>query len=494
MRQPPEGIPPEDWEATPISVQTLVYGWLGATGKMREVMSQMQREIEEQQKRINELEEQIGKNSRNSSKPPSSDGPNVKRPPPKEKGERKQGGQKGHKGHGRKLRPAEDVDRFVISKPTECKRCGALLLGSDPEPKRHQVSELPEINPEVVEYQRHTLVCLGCGDCTGAEWPAEMPPGSFGFRAQAMMSYLSGRFGVSRRDVEEMMETLFNIEISLGAVSAQEAMVSNALIEPVTQAQAYLQQQPQFNTDETSWKKNHKRHWLWTATTDLVTIFHISPTRGADGFRALLGTASFAGIVTSDRWSAYNWIDPSRRQLCWAHLLRDFQAFVDRKGDSTSIGQTLLEQSKVIFQLWYRVRDGTLTRSDFQQQMQPLQREFEASLRLGCHIDASKTVNTCRNLLKISTALWAFVRHDGIEPTNNAAERALRRGVLWRKRSFGSQSERGLRFTERILTVVISLRQQQRDVLDFLVLACRAYHFGLPAPSLLPPGSLLPSP
>ena len=312
-----------------------------------------------------------------------------------------------------------------------------------------------------------------------------MPSGSFGPRVQGLVGYLSGRFSLSRRDVAEMLPAIFQVDISLGAVSAQEAQVSQALSEPVDEAQAYVQQQAHVNTDETSWRKNHKNHWLWTATTPLVTVFLIMATRGATGAKQLLGQA-FSGITGSDRWSAYNWLDATRRQLCWAHLLRDFQAFVDRKGESAIIGQRLLQQAALMFDLWYRVRDGTCARADFQEAMRPISREVTALLQLGTFVDHRQTAKTCTNLLAVQPALWTFVVHEGVEPTNNAAERALRRGVLWRKRSFGSQSERGLRFTERILTTVTTLRQQQRNVLDYLTAACHAQHLGLPAPSLLP--------
>lgn len=473
-RQPPPGITTQDWDATPNSVQTLVYTLLAAVEEMQQIMPQLQKqierqhkqieqqqkEIEQQQKRINQLEEQVGKNSRNSSKPPSSDPPNVKKPPPKAKGKRKRGGQPGHKGHGRKLKPPEEVTRFVISKASECEQCGTLLLGEDPQPNRHQVCELPPIEPEIIEYQAHALTCLCCGQKNRAPWPVEMPTGSFGPRVQGLIGYLSGRFSVSRRDVEEMMASIFQVEISLGSVSTQEAKLSAALEQPVNEAQNYVQQQAQINTDETSWEKNNKRHWLWTATTELVTIFLVVATRGADGFKQLVGT-EFAGIIGSDRWSAYNWLDAVRRQLCWAHLLRDFQAFVDRKGESAVIGQALLKQATAMFDLWYRARDGTLSRPDFQQTMRPIRQEVEALLAVGTFVDHAKTAKTCANILKIAPALWSFVEQEGIEPTNNAAERALRRGVLWRKRSFGSQSDRGLRFTERILTTVTTLRQQQ---------------------------------
>ena len=189
-----------------------------------------------------------------------------------------------------------------------------------------------------------------------------MPTGRFGPRVQGLIGYLSGRFSVSRRDVEEMMTAIFQVEISLGAVSAQEAKLSSALAQPVNEAQTYVQRQAQINTDETSWAKNNKRQWLWTASTEWVTIFLVVATRGADGFKQLVGT-EFDGIVGSDRWSAYNWLDASRRQLCWAHLLRDFQAFVDRKGESAVIGQVLLKQATAMFGLWHRARDGTLSLS-----------------------------------------------------------------------------------------------------------------------------------
>jgi hypothetical protein len=477
-RQPPPGISDQDWKATPTSVQTAVYTLLRVVDELRQAIAQSQ-------KRISQLEEQVGKNSRNSSMPPSSDPLNIKKPPPKVKEKRKPGGQPGHVGHDRPLKPPEEVDHFVVSKPISCQTCGALLLGEDPLPQRRQVCELPPIVPKVIEYQAHTLYCLHCGQQNCAEWPREMPPGRFGPRVQALVGVLSGRYHVSRRDIQEMMAAIFQVDMSLGTVSNQEAQVSAALSEPVTDAQVYVQQQGQVNTDETSWAKHNQRQWLWTGVTPLVTVFLILGTRSAAGVRQLLGE-TFTGVTGSDRYAAYNWLDVTHRQLCWAHLLRDFQAFVERKGESAIIGQLFLKQAALMFELWYRVRDGTLSRPDFQLALQPIRYEISSLLQLGTFIDHMQTAKTCRNILKLEPALWAFVEYEGVEPTNNAAERALRRAVLWRKRSYGSQSDRGLRFTERILTVVTSLRQQGRSVLDYMTAACQAQHLGLPAPSLLP--------
>jgi transposase len=477
-RPPPPGISRQDWDATPASVQILVYTLLVNVVELQQVGGQLQ-------ERVGKLEEQVGKNSRNSSKPPSSDPPHVKKAPPKQTGKRKRGGQPGHKGHSRQSKPAEEVTRFEISKPSSCELCGTLLLGEDPQPRRHQVCELPVIKPEIIEYQIHTLACLHCGHETTATAPVGMPPGNFGPRIQAVTALLSGRYLLSRRDVQEILATLFQVEMSLGTVSYQEAQVSAALQEAVTEAQAYVQQQQQVNVDETSWVKNQERYWLWTAATPLVTVFLLLASRSAASVKQLLGQ-QIRTIVGSDRYVAYNSLDLSQRQVCWAHLLRDFQAFVERQGESAIIGQLLLKQASQMFALWYRVRDGTLSHADFQQLMQPIRHEVHCSLQIGTFVDHAQTVRTCRRILKVEPALWTFVDTEGVEPTNNAAERALRRGVLWRKRSFGSQSERGLRFTERILTAVTTLRQQNRDVLTYLTLACEAQHLGLPAPSLLP--------
>jgi len=257
------------------------------------------------------------------------------------------------------------------------------------------------------------------------------------------------------------------------------------LAKPVEAAQTYIQQQPAVNVDETGWRQENKRAWLWLAATPLVAIFLVMKTRGAQGVHSLLGD-TFNGIVGSDRWSAYNWLDPKRRQLCWAHLIRDFQKLVDRGGESARIGQDLLAQAKDLFRLWQRVRDGTLPRTDFAAEADPIRTHVHLLLLEGAELEHPQTRQTCRNLLKREDALWTFVTVDDVEPTNNLAERSLRRAVLWRKRSFGTQSTTGSLFVARILTTVTTLRMQQRDVLDFLTEACAAANLQQNQPSLLP--------
>ena len=461
---PPTGISSEDWAATPPAVRRLVQELL---------------------KRLVEVEARLHQTSRNSSNPPSSDPPSAKPRPTKDPSGRTSGGQPGHAGHGRKLKPESEVDQIIEVRAEECGQCGTLLLGEDPEPERHQVTELPRITPIVTEYRRHRLWCVVCGTSTQAPWPATMPPGSFGPRVQATVGYLTGRIGASQREVQDLLATVCQTDVSVGSIGALEQAVSAALAAPVAEAATYVQRQPVRNADETSWREKTKRLWLWISVTPMVTIFRLLKTRGAAGAKALLGEQIW-GIIGTDRYAGYHWIDPRQRQLCWAHLKREFIAWSERVGATARIGHALLAVEQQLFALWYRVRDGTLAWADFQVAMLPLMARVRTLLQDGVAGADAKAQGTCRNLLKLEAALWTFVWETGVDPTNNGAERPLRRAVLWRRRSFGTQSAAGSQFVERILTAVTTLRQQRRDVLDYLTAACTAAIRKDPAPSLLP--------
>lgn len=470
----PAGISTADWNATPLAVRQLVLTCV-------ETIAQLQH-------RVAALEERLNQNSQNSSQPPSADPPSTPTQPKRAPSGRKAGGQPGHAGHMRALKPLAQVQAVVELRPSRCDGCGALLLGADPQPQRHQVTELPPIEPHVTEYRRHTLTCLVCRTATQAAWPDEMPTGEFGPRLQATTGYLSGRMGMSQRDITETLEAVFHTPVGLGSISALETAVSDALAQVVADAQTYVQHQPAANLDETGWYEQAKRTWLWVAATPLVAVFLVFATRGAAGAHQLLGDA-FKGIVGSDRWTAYNWLAPRQRQLCWAHLKRDFQKLVERGGASQVLGEALLAQVAQLFRLWQRVRDGTLSRQDFQTQVEPLCTQVHVLLCEGAALAHAQTRHTCENLLKLEAALWTFVDVAGVEPTNNHAERCLRRAVLWRRRSFGTQSKTGSRFVARVLTTVTTLRQQKRDVLDYLTACCAAAIRGEDPPSLLPESS-----
>jgi hypothetical protein len=312
-----------------------------------------------------------------------------------------------------------------------------------------------------------------------------MPVGSFGPRVQATVGYLTGRIGASQREVQEILVTLCQTEVSVGSIAALEHAVSAALAAPVVEVAQYMQRQPVRNADETSWREKTNRLWLWISVTPLVTIFRLLKTRSAAGAKELLGEAVW-GIIGTDHYAGYHWIDPRQRQLCWAHLKREFVAWSQRAGETARIGLALLAVEKQLFTLWYCVRDGTIAWADFQVAMLPLMAQVRALLHEGVVGADTKAQGTCRNLLKREAALWTFVWEAEVEPTNNRAERALRRAVLWRRRSFGTQSAAGSQFVERILTAVTTLRQQHRDVLDYLTAACAAAICKKPVPSLLP--------
>jgi transposase len=383
------------------------------------------------------------------------------------------------------LVPIEQVKDSYDIKPDSCRKCGHILEGQGSEPYRHQVTEIPPVIAEVVEYRLHALSCPECGIKTCAEVPTGVPRGAFGPRLQAMVSLLSGRYRLSKRDTAEVMGDFFQTDISTGSICALEQRTSVAISVPVEQAREYVKEQPTVHMDETGWREANKKAWLWVAATSLVTVFLIRRSRGGKVAKEMLGE-TFTGILNSDRWSAYNWVPVSLRQLCWSHLLRDFQAFVDREAESQRIGQAILAQSDLMFEWWYRVRDGTMTRASFQAKMKPVQQKVNELLLQGTSCPLDKTAGTCRDILKREEALWTFARVEGIEPTNNLGERQVRHGVLWRKMCFGTQSESGSRFAERIMTVIATLKQQRRNVLDYLTEACDAANWGRPAPSFLP--------
>jgi transposase len=461
---PPPGISAEDWAATPVAVRVLVMELL---------------------QRLAKLEAQLNQTSQNSSKPPSSDPPQARPRRTKEPSGRKTGGQPGHTGHSRQLKPESEVDHIIDVRPEQCGQCGTLLLGEDTEPERHQVTDFPRVTPVVTEYRRHCLWCVACGTRTQASWPGTMPEGSFGPRVQATVGYLTGRSGASQREVQEILATLCQTEVSVGCITALERAVSAGLVTPVAEALHYVQRQPVRNADETSWREKTKRLWLWISVTPLVTSFRLLKTRGAAGAKAVLGEEVW-GTIGTDHYAGYHWIDPRQRQLCWAHLKREFVGWSQRTGEPARIGLALLAVEKQLFTSWYRVRDGTLAWADFQVAMLPLMARVHTLLQEGATGADTKAQGTCRNLLKREAALWTFVWEADVEPTNNRAERPLRRAVLWRRRSFGTQSEAGSLFVERILTAVTTLRQQRRDVLDYLTAACAAAICHTPAPSLLP--------
>jgi transposase len=347
------------------------------------------------------------------------------------------------------------------------------------------VIELPPAQPVVTEYQVHRLACPACRIPTRADLPVGVPTGGFGPRVQAIVALCTGAYHLSKRTTQDVMADLFGIPLSLGTIANLEHATVQALAAPVAEAQTHVREQSHAHLDETGWREGHARAWLWVAVTAWVTVFVVRLSRGGKVAQELLGER-FCGILVTDRWSAYTWYPTRWRQVCWAHLLRDFEAMIERGGRSQEIGTALRAQAHQMFHQWHRVRDGTLPHAEFRGLMRPIRRRVARLLKAGQTCGVTKTEGVCREVLKVYDALWTFVRVEGVEPTNNAAERAIRPGVLWRKGSFGTQSANGSRFVEAMMTVVATLKQQHRNVLAYMMEVCQAACAGTPAPSLLP--------
>lgn len=440
--------------------------------------------------RVARLEARLGQNSRNSSRPPSSDPPWTPPPPAKRPPSgRKAGGQPGHGAQQREVLPPERVDQIVVTWPERCQHCGMALPPDDglvaAAPVRHQVSELPPVRVEVTEYQLQRLRCPGCGEETRAGLPSGVPTGAFGPRLQAAVAVLSGGYRLSRRAVVGILAEVIGAHVALGSVDALCQDTAEALAQPVAELAQAVRAAPVANADETSWLQANKLCWLWVVVTQWITVFSIAPSRRGEVIQGMLGE-DFAGIVTSDRYRGYLWLGALRRQLCWAHLKRDFQGLVDRGGAAKAVGQPALALVTRLFAAWHATPDESTTRERLPETMQPIQEAFRTLLETGQTSPSQKAAGLCRALLALWPALWTFVTVPGVAPTNNAAERAIRPAVLWRKQSLGTKTDAGNLFVARLLSVAATCQQQQRPFLDYLTAVCSAQQHGHPIPSLLP--------
>ncbi len=436
--------------------------------------------------RIVDLESQIQKlTPQNSSLPPSTQHPHAKPKRPQRGGKKKKrGGQKGHKKHHRELIPSEQCDDVIPLKPDVCRRCDMRLTGIDSEPIRHQVWELPEIKPIVTEYQQHRLACPCCGITTCAVLPTGVPDGQSGPRLVAFTGLLMGHFRQSKRRASLFLQDLLKMPCCPSLTVKMQNQVAAAIEIPYEQLKNELGQQSQLFMDESPTKQANQKAWLWTAVAPLFAVFAIFSSRKGDALVKLLGD-SFTGIINCDRAKMY-W-RAKRLQWCWAHLKRDFQALIDHSDKQVQrLGHDLMRQVKLMFQHWKRYKDGEISWKTFRVYMSPVRKELNRLLLRGESSGNQRLVGMCRELYKHREWLWTFVDAPGIEPTNNTAERALRPAVIYRKLSFGTQSESGSRFIERMLTVSETCRLQKRSTYDYLVKAVAAHFSNQAAPSLLP--------
>ena len=483
--------------------------------RLRRELIERDRKLLEAEKQISEAEKQIAdlerklalrlQNSVTSSKPPSSDGlAGGQRPRGRKKGKsrRKPGGQPGHRGHWRGLAPADRVDHVVDLLPDRCRHCECSFAGkrrkvsTQGEPRRHQVTELPPIEAHITEYRCQSAVCPDCGKATQAELPQEVQ-GHFGPELTALIAYLTVVCRMPRRVVQELLEQVLGIPLSLGSIQNSWEEASEAVAEPCTELEKQLSHQPVINSDETGYRTSGEKRWLWALVAPGFVFYKIALTRGAEVLVQLLG-AVFAGILCSDRCPTYLKYHKGEGQFCWAHFKRNILGVLEiaKTTEAERFCRDALALHARLFRLWHRfragpgVRYGPITREQLIEKSIPLEKKFFALADRYLDSRDKDVRNLALALLKHFERFFTFLRNEGVEPTNNAAERALRCAVQWRKTSFGSRSVQGEIAVARLLTATRTCRMQNREPLDYLGTAIQSRRRAQAVPSLLKTASI----
>jgi transposase len=465
--------------------------------RLRRQLSEQSEEIAEKKKQIADLERQLAgrkQNSTNSSKPPSSDGlaGEPRQRGGRKKSRRKVGGQPGHLGAHRPLVAAERVDEIRPVLPERCRHCGRSLPGEIEQAQtngavqRHQVTEMPSIQARVIEYQCHRVVCPGCGESTRAAVPAEVR-GHFGPQLTALIAYLTVVCRLPRRVVEALLGQVLGIEISLGSTQKCWEEASRAVSAPCQELERHLKEEPALNVDETGWRTNGDKRFLWAFVAVRYVVYTVAPTRGSEVLIRLLG-AVFRGVLCSDRFSAYLKYHSGHAQFCWAHLKRNLLGIVEFTKSSAveRFCRDALAQHARLFRLWHKFRSGQMDRRQLLLRSIPIQKRIFALAER--HLDSShrEVRNLATALFEHNGRLFTFLELEGVEPTNNRAERALRTGVQWRKICFGNRSANGELATARLLTVAETCGLQSLNILAYLTAAIVCHRCRQQPASLLP--------
>jgi transposase len=464
--------------------------------KLSEQVSQQQKQIVDAEKQIVDLERQLAlrrQNSTNSSKPPSSDGLAGE---PRERGRRKKsrrkaGGQPGHCGAHRPLVPAERVDEIKPVLPERCQHCGHSLpaaieqVQTAGKPQRHQVTELPPIQARTIEYQCHRVICPECGESTRATVPEEAP-GHFGPQLTALVAYLTVVCRMPRRVVEALLGQVLGIDISLGSTQKCWEEASQAVAAPCRELEQQLKNEPVLNVDETGWRTNGDKRFLWAFVAARYVVYTVAATRGSEVLTRLLG-AVFQGILCSDRFSAYLKYHTGKAQFCWAHLKRNLLGIVEFTKSSAveRFCRDALAQHARLFRLWHKFRGGQIDRRQLLLRSIPIQKRIFALAERHLDSPHREVRNLATALFEHNGRLFTFLEHEGVEPTNNSVERALRTGVQWRKICFGNRSANGELATSRLLTVAETCDLQRLNILAYLSAAIVCHRSRTQAASLL---------
>lgn len=469
----------------PAAAQAYVASLEGQITLLQSQVTTLQAGMAKLQVQLSDAQARVQRHSGNSSRSPSSDPPSAPARPKRPRTGRKRGGQKGHPGHLRLQVAEADLTAIVEHRPVQCPVCASALaadLPSEGDPQRLQVWEIPPIRPEVTEHQAVAVRCPHCQELVKA---SDLPSQVFGPRLTAIGSVLHGRYRLSMRETAGLFADLLGVPIGVGSVPRLCVEVSSALSTPYAAVREQVEQQAHANVDETGWKQAGDKRWLWVAVTALCTLFVVATNRSAAVLASLLGE-TFVGVVTSDRYRAYLTLPLERRQICWAHVKRNLLSFAERAGPIGDWGKEEVALVVKLFAAWHRFKQGELDRTGLQEEIVPLREQMQTLLAQGAKLPSWSVQAFCNDVSKLEPALWTFVRVEGVEPTNNAAERALRPAVLWRKGCFGADSTAGNTFVAKVLTVAATCHQQQKHLLSYLTNAVVAYRAGQPAPPLLP--------
>ena len=490
LREEAEAIYEAGREAVVEALLGLSAGFEELSGKIAEQSAQ----VVELARQIDELERQAGRDSRNSSMPPSSD-------PPKSRAERRRlareaykrsmrstGGQPGHEGKTREMVAPERVDRRFEHLPERC-CCGQVFGGGEErvgDPVVHQQHELPPVRPLVFEHARVRLRCPGCGRAVLADLPG---PGLSGYapRLEAHIAMLAGVFRLSRDQVRQVVVEVFGIPASKGTIDNTIMRVGAILADPWVELREAIRKAEKVHLDETTWRLQGARQWLWVAASALLACYRIDPSRGQQAAKELIGE-DFGGFAVTDRYAGYHFLDILQQQLCWCHVIRQLVEISQRNGTPGRRGKRLVSLARQVIAAHRAYLEHGHDPEWLADQLAPLRAQIRTLLEQCAAGRHERTANFAAGLLEEYEALWTFcdVPDLGIDPTNNAAERAMRHPVLMRKLQGGTQSDRGSRWIERIQSVRETCRLQGRPLLDWLTDVTTAAHHGQPVPSLLP--------
>ena len=436
----------------------------------------------------------VGATASNSSLPPSANPIGARPPVVKRPTGRKPGGQHGHKGTSRTLLPPEQVNEAIEHRPTACVDCqhafavdvAGEVVG------RHQVAELPPVAVVITEHRALACRCAACGSLSRGTIPTGVRASVCGPRLSAAIGLLGASMKGSKRAIAMMLrEVLGCPTFALGSVSAREAELSDALARPhPTLVEGAAKAKVKY-VDETGWKLRGKSRWLFVSADRAQVVFRIDKERTRSAFKALLGIGSSSdakprGVFCTDLAGIYDMLSIKQRQLCWAHLKRDFVRAIERGGAGEAAATTMLAIRGEMFELWHRFTRKEIRRAELRAGIELLRPRMRSALEEGASCGQKKTAGLCRALLKREAALWRFARTPGLEPTNNLAERMLRPAVIWRKKSFGSSSLAGCRYVERMLSVTETLRLRGHPTLAYLADAIAAHRNRQPIPAIPP--------